>query len=225
MRKLVIIKRIKDNNNINLVYTFLKNNNIKVENFFKHLKEYGKFEFYIDKEILDSIIKDLSNLAEIEINDTSQTEINKRDYGINNQINSPFSFFVLSFLDIFIVLTFIEITFKILNLDYLILNYLGENLSHYFIIILKLAFSFVYIKGFLDFINSTPIGYLFKVKIYGSQTNIISTFLTPIIGFYLIKLDSNTFKLLGLFLIVFYIVSVFVTFKYLSLSLERDKDL
>ncbi len=225
MRKLVIIKKIKDNNNISLIYTILKNNNIKVENFFKHLKENGKFEFYIDNESLDKILNELSNLAEIEINSTSHSEINKIDKDNSTIINSPFSFLVLSFLDIFIVLTFIEITFKSLNVDILIFRYLGENLSYYIIALLKIAFSFAYLKGFLDFINSTPLGYLFKVKINGSKTNIISVYLIPIIGFYLTKLELHLFNLLGLFLIVFYITSVFITFKYLNLSLERDKDL
>ena len=229
LRVLVKIKP-KKAENLNDIFLILKNFNANTANFFKDLREKNYFEFYLDVSTIEDIKNKLEELAYLEIEEhdvKDNIQEFKQPKSASSDINNPYAFFTIATLDVFILLIVIEIIFKSLFMESLINGIINiTKLSIFLTTLLKLAFSFLYFRGLLDIFQSTLVGRLFNVKIYGSKLNILSIFLLPIIGFYFINNPEVgfIFKIFGLFLIIFFVIATFISFEYLGISLKRNED-
>ena len=226
--KVLVRLKPKESKNLNTVLLILKKLNIDTSNFFKSLKEKNFFEFYCNKSAIYDLKDEIEENAYLEILDIYDDK-QDQDLEVKNshiEVKSPYAFFTLATLDVFILLFVVENVFGSLKIKYFIDNLVGiSKISDILLVLFKIAFSFLYFRGLIDISQSTLIGRLFGIKIYGSNLNTVSIFLLPIVGFYFINTFGNVmmFKFLGMFLMTFYVIATFMSFEYLGISLKRER--
>ncbi|SNZ14997.1 hypothetical protein [Hydrogenobacter hydrogenophilus] len=121
---------------------------------------------------------------------------------------SPLGFTAVALLDTFFVFSLSEWFSKSLNLEGVASGFFASQMLLWsFISIFKLFIAFLLYAGFGQNLETTPVGYLLKIRVSNKDTKVfISFMLIPIAGILLVSSPFGSFaKLFGLFLFAFFV--------------------
>jgi hypothetical protein len=121
---------------------------------------------------------------------------------------SPLGFTATALLDTFFVFSLSEWFSKSLNLEGIASGFFASQVLVWsFLSLFKLFIALLLYAGFVQNLETTPVGYLFKIKISNKDTKVFLSFmLLPLAGMWLISSPFGGFsKLFGLFLFAFFV--------------------
>lgn len=213
---------IKSKNKLGEIVSILKNHGIDTKSLFTQLKEKGYFEFNTDDNILKKILEELENDVEVEIAN-SKMDIVSSNYK-EEFIHSSFGLMVLLIFDVLIILSVIEFFSKSIRLDDIInsvvlINKVGSIVE----LLIKISFSFIFIKGITQISNTTLLGKYLSIKIEGINNFTLMMFLF-VVSYYLLNSTFSLLRYFGLFLVIFIFIAVFFAYENLGIGLKREKD-
>lgn len=220
----VVIVRlyIKSKEKTGEILNTLKKYNVDTKNLFTSLREKGFFEFKLDENYFKDIEETLKDYVDIEIVDRIQESPYTLD---NDSVKEPTGLLALLLFDGFLVISMINIITRKIELYDLISSIPVVNKVTIFIVILiKIFISFTLISGIVKLSKSSILGRLLNVKIENGQKNFIFLMLLLIIAYFLLESYIFTFKIFGLFLVIFIVIAVYSAYEYLGISLKRKED-
>lgn len=207
--KRVYILGLKNREHLSSLYQTMAKFKIDSKNLINSLKENKPFIVDIDESNYYAFIDDIKDFTEFRVENIGN--INR------------WSVCSILILDIFTIVVILETIFKNIYIQDLLTNFVyNSTLVNIIIVSIKISAGFIMLKGLIEMLKTTLWGYIFKVNFNGDFRNLILTMFVPIVGFYLINIGINgVYRSFGMFLIIFFIVSILVGFKNLNLTFER----
>ena len=220
----VVIVRlyIKSKEKTGEIINALKKYNVDTKNLFTSLREKGFFEFKLDENYFKDIEKTLKDYVDIEVIEHLQENPYTLD---NDSLKEPTGLLALLIFDGFLVISLINIITRKIELYDLISSIpVFNKVTIFMVILIKIFISFTLISGIVKLSKSSILGRLLNVKIENGQKNFIFLMLLLIIAYFLLESYIFTFKIFGLFLVIFIVIAVYSAYEYLGISLKRKED-
>ncbi|MCX7760581.1 MAG: hypothetical protein N2Z81_05275 [Hydrogenothermaceae bacterium] len=214
MKKIYILS-LKKNEYLSNLYEILKEFNIESKNLLKNLKDNKPFPVVLDDSIGENFIEKIRDITNFKVEESYSNELEKIDrWGVLS---------ILIF-DVIFILSIVEIAFKTADIYNIMLNIITiQKFPIIIVTILKILLVVVLLKGVINITNSTPIGYIFKLHFIGDTKNLVMFLLLPVIGFYMINMGfGKIYELFGLFLIIFFVVSILTAFENLQIKFKKS---
>lgn len=215
----------------------LKNYGVDTKNLFTQLKEKGYFELKLANELIEKLQNELGDAIDLKITDTEIKKSENKNISVESIettiktvkeekiLQSPAGTLVLLLFDVFVILSILEIFSKSIDLTNLIKSIVHiDSIALILEVILKIAVSFIFIKGILDIANTTILGKFLNVNIEEGKKNFSLMMYLVVISYYLLNSNLIVLKYFGLFLLTFIIIAVFFAYEYLGIALRKHKD-
>ncbi|MEZ0323495.1 MAG: hypothetical protein ABWJ98_04200 [Hydrogenothermaceae bacterium] len=213
--KKIYLTSLKKNEHLSKLYEVLKEFNIDSKNLLKNLKENKPFVIILNSTDAERFTEKIQEIANFTIEDLPENEAEAIDrWGVLSVL----------ILDLIFVISVVEITFKAIDVYNIVLDIINiSKLTTILVDVLKILLIFVIFKGILNISSSTLVGYIFKIYYYGNVKNLIMFILLPVIGFYMINMGfGKIYEVFGIFLILFFIVSILVAFENLDIKFKKN---
>lgn len=213
--KRVYILGLKNREHLSSLYQAMAKFKIDSRNLISSLKENKPFIVDIDESNYNAFIDDIKDFTEFRVenigNIDKYTDINR------------WSVCSILILDIFTIVAMLETIFKNIYIQDFLTNFVyNSTLVNIITISIKIFVGFIMLKGLIEMLKTTLWGYIFKVNFNGDLRNLILTMFVPIVGFYLINIGiGGVYRSFGMFLIIFFIVSILIGFENLNLTFKR----
>ncbi|MFN3813424.1 MAG: hypothetical protein ACK4SM_02220 [Aquificaceae bacterium] len=195
----VSIYGLKDEDNLEKLVEILETLGVNVSDFFRSMNRGSTFSFYTEPSNYESVKERLDELC------FHSMEAYSKD------IVSSSGFTSLALLDTLLVFFVSSWFVNNLKVQELVSNlFLNPTLAWSLTELVRILLAFLIYLGFLENLETTPIGHLFKLQLKSSgKVRVFTAFmLLPVLGLVLINSPfGHLAKLFGLFLFVFFVVA------------------
>ncbi len=214
----VSIHGLKDEDNLEKLVEIFGGLGVNVSDFFRAMNRGGTFSFYTELSKYESVKEKLDELC------VHSVEVDSK------KVVSPSGFTSLALLDALFVFFVSSWFVNNLKVQELISNFfLNPTLAWSLTELMKVLLAFLIYLGFLENLQTTPMGYLFRLrlKLDGELKVFVAFMLLPILGLLLVNSPLGSLvKLFGFFLFVFFVVGSMsgILIKVYGIGFERSED-